>query len=71
MNTDKNPDFKPVFICAQKILDRLTIDTLYKTVRALRNGNLNDDEQNIQRTIDSMAAVRRHESARLFNGDDK
>jgi hypothetical protein len=71
MNADRNPDLKSVLSVAQKILDRLTILTLYKTVRALRNGNLNDDEQNIQRTIDSMAAVRRHESARLFNGDDK
>lgn len=51
---------------AQKILDRLAIDTSYKTVRVSRE-TFNVDEQDIQRTIDGMAAVRRHDSIRLFN----
>jgi len=60
---------------AQKILDRLTIDTLYKTVRAMKTARderetFNVDEQDTQRTIDAMAAARRHVYGRVFSSSE-
>jgi hypothetical protein len=56
----------------QKILDRLAIDTLYKTVRAmkgcaLQKRNFNVDEQDTQRTLNAMAATRRHVCGRMLS----
>ena len=38
--------------------------------RACSEGNINDDDQEIPKRIDEMAAARRHESGRLFISSD-
>ena len=60
----------------EKSLDRTTGPVLYKTVRAVRcargvkQETFNDDDKDLQRAFDEMAAERRHTYRRLLVGSN-
>ena len=60
----------------EKSLDRTTGPVLYKTVRAVRSARgvnrktFNDDDKDLQRAFDEMAAERRHIYRRLLVGSN-